>query len=555
MKISREMTNKLLPLLSLLTVAHSHPQLDHHINNAIGERMNSRGGGLFHREEEWEYFDDDEAVDGVDEIDSEYLQDDESNYEYEEMYYDNEQISPFEDTNSDEQDNVVAGSDDQTTDDEFESDEYLLSTPIPVVDDKRAGHSWFRRIKPEDAHTGDAGERYLDETAEENRNEAPSRLSWRARWKNAAEPQSETLEMDAILPLPKPRSKSLMLQAKAKSKTARQPNQKSRISTNKSFSIPQSSSSKASFIYPISKLSSMVQTSSVRSKGRRGFSTCCTFVYETSIAIFQPVVLLISALFNRVMSFIAKWIGIILALLRQGVDALWYGPVDGVTTTGISRAGGLSGLLTSLPIAITASTCIVVGIALLLRREMIGNGATSQRENRFVALLRTLKRSNHAVQGNIDKDDEYYDSEFEEPSPEEDLQFLNSSFDAANPTSPERISKKIKKNGLSWPLFNTNQKPTPRQEKRQHQRSIKSIQKWWRQRPSSTVQIIEPSRAAQQPSSTQLIARLKNQLAQSEQERAVLQSDVARLQLKLQKAQHDAKGVMSKNQWLEKQQS
>ena len=69
------------------------------------------------------------------------------------------------------------------------------------------------------------------------------------------------------------------------------------------------------------------------------------------------------------------------------------------------------------------------------------------------------------------------------------------------------------------------------------------------------MQIIEPTHNTQQPSSTQLIARLKNQLAQSEQDRAVLQSDVARLQLKLQKAQHDAKGVMSKNQWLEKQQS
>ena len=538
------MTNKLLPLLSLLPVAHSHsrPPI------GLAEGMASRGGGLFHREDEWEYFiidDDDEAVDGIDETVSEYPYNDESNHD------DDDKIHVLEDSIWDEQlDDDEAGSADE---DDYEGEEYLSSTPIPVLDNKRAAHSWFHHSKAASAQTSN-----LDESAEEkNHDQAPSRLSWRARMKNAAEPQSESIEMEAISPPQKTKAKSIMSQSEAKHKTTRQRNQKSRIS-NKSLIIPQSSSSKASFIYPIRKLSAMVQsvsTSSVRSKGSRGFSTCCTFIYETTVAIFQPIVLLISAMFNRIMSFIAKWITVIMALLRQGVDALWYGPVDGVTTTGISRAGGLSSLLISSPLAMLASTCIVVGIVLLVSREMISNGATSQRDNWFVTSLKKLKRSKHAAQGDIDKDDDYYDSEFEEPSPEEELQFLNSSFDAANPTSPERISKKIKKNGLSWPSFKSNEKPTPRQEKRQHQRSIKSIQKWWRQRPSSTVQIIEPTHNTQQPSSTQLIARLKNQLAQSEQERAVLQSDVARLQLKLQKAQHDAKGVMSKNQWLEKQQS
>jgi regulator of replication initiation timing len=55
--------------------------------------------------------------------------------------------------------------------------------------------------------------------------------------------------------------------------------------------------------------------------------------------------------------------------------------------------------------------------------------------------------------------------------------------------------------------------------------------------------------------SSQRISQLQNQLAQSEQERAVLQLDVQRLQQRLQKAHHDARAIVAKNEWLEKQQS
>mmetsp|Transcript_24818 Transcript_24818/g.53738 ORF Transcript_24818/g.53738 Transcript_24818/m.53738 type:complete len:152 (-) Transcript_24818:234-689(-) len=49
--------------------------------------------------------------------------------------------------------------------------------------------------------------------------------------------------------------------------------------------------------------------------------------------------------------------------------------------------------------------------------------------------------------------------------------------------------------------------------------------------------------------------RLQKQLHASEQERAILQQDVQRLQHKLQKAQRDARSIVMQNKWLEKQTS
>eukprot|EP00956_Cyclotella_meneghiniana_P039518 scaffold173005_cov28-Cyclotella_meneghiniana.AAC.1 len=120
------MTNKLLPLLSLLPVAHSHSR------PPIG-----LAEGMAHREDEWEYFiidDDDEAVDGIDETVSEYPYNDESNHD------DDDKIHVLEDSIWDEQlDDDEAGSADE---DDYEGEEYLSSTPIPVLDNKRAAHSW-----------------------------------------------------------------------------------------------------------------------------------------------------------------------------------------------------------------------------------------------------------------------------------------------------------------------------------------------------------------------------------------------------------------------------
>ncbi|KAL3802541.1 hypothetical protein HJC23_012560 [Cyclotella cryptica] len=148
--------------------------------------------------------------------------------------------------------------------------------------------------------------------------------------------------------------------------------------------------------------------------------------------------------------------------------------------------------------------------------------------------------------------DEYYDSDQdsnESPSAEEELEFLHS-FNAANPTSPKRIAKKLTGKRSFWE-FNKRQ-ITSRQGQRQ--RSIKSIQNWWKQRPSSSAAIIEPQHVQnQQPPPSQQISRLQNQLAQSEQERAVLQLDVQRLQHRLQKAHHDARAIIEKNKWLEMQ--
>ena len=284
-----------------------------------------------------------------------------------------------------------------------------------------------------------------------------------------------------------------------------------------------------------------------RAGGRNVIVSCITSISNMAVVVVQPIFMFVASIFNWTAGFSTKLISFVMTSIRQAVDALWYGYVDGVTTSGIKRTGGLSELVNSFPFIVIASSFLTIGIIkwLMNSKEITPNW--------FANALRQLSlKDDSGISDNEDRDDEYYDSDDSEPSPQEELRFLNS-FDAANPTSRERISKKITKKQGHWP-FRSTSKQSPRQEKKQHQRSVKSIQKWWRSRPSSAVQIIEPSRAQQQPLSQQ-VAKLKSQLAQSEQERAVLQSDVARLQHRLQKAHHDAKTIVSKNQWLEKQQS
>lgn len=565
-------------------------------NRSFEAAMGTRGGGLFggsKQEDEWEYYPDDGPSDQSEEVAENVLDEDIGETDSDEYeYYEGNAYGKVQDINgefvSDSDAEIVEWegleSEQENADsEEDEDEEYLLSTPIPSREKGVPSRSWFARPRvpvetesPSASETIDDEENMnMDENAEESdadeeadeedelainelaeEAETTPASSWFGRMKPrpeiTEESETETLELEEAPPVqPKTKQPKAWFKPKSQTKKPKKPSRRS----NKSI-LPRSSSG-ATFIYPVNKLSSMVQnlpsvSMPTRAGGRSIINASIVSISRMVTAIIQPMLLVLSTIFNSTTSFIGKWASIIMALLRQAVDALWYGPVDGVTTTGISRAGGLSGLIMSSPMILVASSVFVVGVVMLVRQQMI----RTDRETNGNALANLFNRMKFREKEDATQDeeeDELYDSEDSEPSPEEELQFLNS-FDAANPTSRQRISKKISKRRGLWP-FNANQKPTPRQEKRQHQRSVKSIQKWWRQRPSNTVQIIEPSHVQQQPPMSQQVARLKNQLAQSEQERAVLQSDVARLQHRLQKAHHDAKAVISKNQWLEKQQS
>lgn len=571
-------------------------------NVALSVALKARGGGLFDKksneqsDSEWEYYQEHGSSDASNE-----LQDSDSeDYEYyEKKSYDNVQDLNGEFV-SDSDDNVEWKEMDSEEEEDLDSDdedEYLLSTPIPAKQKGVRSRGWFAgpnapSISEEgavdseeeaaviyddadesiDESNADEDEEAIDDSEEngealidesesllERANEkdkAAQSRSWFGRKRTSAErtqqtEPDETLQVEDLPP------------AKAK---AKQPNKwimpkrhikkRKKILRKTNKSIMPRSSSGATFIYPINTLSSMIRSlpsaSNYAGAGGRNFvAAVITSVSKMTTAIIKPILIILSTIFHSTISFVGKWASIIFALLRQAIDALWYGPVDGVTTTGISRAGGFSGLISSSPFIVITSSVLVVGIFMVFRQQMTLE-AEEKGNNMFARLVSMFRQRETEDNSLNEEEDEFYDSDGSEPSPEEELQFLNS-FDAANPTSRERISKKISKRRGIWP-FKTSQKPTPRQEKRQQQRSVKSIQKWWKQRPSNTVQIIEPSRVQQPPLSHQ-VARLKNQLSQSEQERAVLQSDVARLQHRLQKAHHDAKAIMSKNQWLEKQQS
>jgi len=327
---------------------------------------------------------------------------------------------------------------------------------------------------------------------------------------------------------------------------------------------PHSSSSKASFITPlVGKIFSMAKDKSSRSFSTRSsslfggkslYSKCITPVTNAVTSIIRPFVLLLQSVANKSISHITKWISFLLALVRASFDVLWYGQVDGVTTTGISRGGGLSSFLMSYSIMMAASSIFLIGIMTLVmmpRRLGVTDGGI--RRNRVRESFQSLLGGRRG-DGHIEDEDEgeYSDSDDESKTPtvEEELEFLQS-FDSANPASKDRVSRALTGGRLfSWPT-------KPKSQKVQRQRSVRSIQSWWKQRPSSkSIAMIESQHIQnQQPASTQQISRLQGQLAKAEHERELLQSDVQRLQNRLQKAHHDARSLVNQNQWLEKQQS
>lgn len=230
--------------------------------------------------------------------------------------------------------------------------------------------------------------------------------------------------------------------------------------------------------------------------------------------IIRPMGNVIRTITCTVPTTISRWINTSWSLLCNTIDFMLYGPVDGVTTTGIAtRDGGLSGLFASTPITAMSSVVILGLLTVMISKRWSESGVGGSR-------LRA---------------DDVED---------EELEFLRRDFDAANPSSKDRIAKLItKRKQLLTKLRRSSGNDRPKSRRRQRKFTIKSIQTWWKERPSlQSIAIIEPQhlRNQQQPLG-QEVSRLQKQLTVSEQERAILKQDVKHLQDKLQRLQHEAR--------------
>ncbi|KAL3763227.1 hypothetical protein ACHAW5_005494 [Stephanodiscus triporus] len=299
------------------------------------------------------------------------------------------------------------------------------------------------------------------------------------------------------------------------------------------------SSSNASFIsHPFFSRESH-RSFAVRFNNRRSSSSnWLSSLSATLTVIIQPIGNIIQTISCNMASIMSRWISTSWLLVCNTLDFLWYGPVEGVTTTGIStREGGLSCLLISAPV-IAMSSAVILGVVSVL---------ISRRWSESSSGDKSMK--DREVQSDENEDEL-------DPSVEEELKFLRRDFDAANLFSKERIAKSItKRNRLLSNLRRRDDRPKSRRGQRQF--TIKSIQTWWKERPSQqSIAIIEPQhlRNQQQPLGQEII-RLQKQLAVSEQERAILRQDVHHLKDKLQRVQHEARKIISQNQRLEKESS
>eukprot|EP00584_Thalassiosira_punctigera_P000996 CAMPEP_0172538604 /NCGR_PEP_ID=MMETSP1067-20121228/9966_1 /TAXON_ID=265564 ORGANISM="Thalassiosira punctigera, Strain Tpunct2005C2" /NCGR_SAMPLE_ID=MMETSP1067 /ASSEMBLY_ACC=CAM_ASM_000444 /LENGTH=765 /DNA_ID=CAMNT_0013324131 /DNA_START=74 /DNA_END=2371 /DNA_ORIENTATION=+ len=424
---------------------------------------------------------------------------------------------------------------------EEEEEDYLFTTPLPLVRENDVQSPGKLQLANRTVPKADID--VVDDKVEYEENE---------NLEEEMEPDDDSESYLLETPIVKSRPKSTSPKRKApnesKAKTSgwwqyRRP----QISENRQSKRKQwrpTSSSKASFISPLRSGTS--PSFFLRSTDRR--SICSEWGSSISAAvavIIHPIGNTIRTITYSLTCYVSKLMTASFSFVRNTFDFLWYGPVDGVTTTGIaSRDGGLSSLLASPYILTAVSFIVVLGLAGALIRKWHENAILDNGRGNFRRL------------DSYDDEEDTDEDTANPPSIEEELEFLNREFDPANPSSKDRITQAIaKQKKFAWPPLRRDDRQKSRRGQRQF--TIKSIQKWWKERPSQqSVAIIEPQHLHnQQQPPNQEVKRLQKQLSVSEQERALLQQDVQRLQHRLQRAQHDARSVVSQNRWLEKQTS
>jgi hypothetical protein len=297
--------------------------------------------------------------------------------------------------------------------------------------------------------------------------------------------------------------------------------------------------------------------------GRSFYSDVLASLSAALGIVLHPVGNAIHSVSNAVASILSRYISMALSLIRNTLDFIWYGPVEGVMTTGIpSRDGGLSSFMTSGPVMLVVTSILVVAMLSAVITSRIPSSEKTFDHSSRERKIRRFYRNNG-------------DDDGPSPSIEEELHFLNSEFDAANPTTKDRITKSIiATTNRLWPnsmhqkqpqqqrrRLSTKNDKRPKSRRGQRQFTIQSIQQWWKERPiQPSVSIIEPQhlRNEQQQQQQPLpllgktVHQLQKKLAASEQERAILRQDVQHLLTKLQKAQELAKSASLHNKWHEK---
>ena len=74
--------------------------------------------------------------------------------------------------------------------------------------------------------------------------------------------------------------------------------------------------------------------------------------------------------------------------VRNTFDYLWYGPIDGVTTTGIAtREGGLSALLFSTPVGLVLTSVAVLGLISVMVNRLWQHRVTTIGMDMIVKLM------------------------------------------------------------------------------------------------------------------------------------------------------------------------
>ncbi|KAL9182508.1 hypothetical protein ACHAXT_013160 [Thalassiosira profunda] len=305
------------------------------------------------------------------------------------------------------------------------------------------------------------------------------------------------------------------------------------------------SATKSAFV---SSYSGGLPSFSLRSStGRPIYSGVLSSVAAVVSAIARPIGNILSTVTYAVASTFSRWISISFSLVRNTFDFIWYGPVDGVTTTGItSRYGGLSTLLMSSPAMRAASSVIALGLMAVAVKRVLGD--TPRVKGRWGSLFGRKEKRAFDIYS-LDHEAEIVEEEVLPPSVEDELRFLKSDFDSANPASKDRIASTINKGRFR------RRGTRPKSRRGQREFTIKSIRNWWKERPDKqSIAIIEPQhlRNQQRPLNKEN-KRLQKQLFVAEQERAMLQQQVQRLQNRLQK--QDARSVKSQKKWFQKQAS
>jgi len=490
------------------TISHSHNKCRYTktISDIKNTQHNSilqiRGGGIFGRSNS----------------------NDDEEYEYE--YY--------------ELDDNTSTSDDSEYYYEEEDTDYLLSTPIPSSDTviKERDDNDFSAKKQKQQAV--AEQKRLQKEEKKRKLEEKKRLAAeQAKHKRDIKTKSKQSNKK------KDNENEYLLETPAIENKSRK---KSQSKQRRSQWFPQSSSKTSSALVPPSSGGITNRGRSLSSIKSYNYSAILSSLSTILSTIVRPIGNVLSSITNKLISIISNYISILWSLIVNTFDYLWYGPVNGVTTTGIvNRHGGLQSLLFNTQIGMTIS--YIIGLTLL---------------SVLVTKLWNIKPIGTEDSDEDDDDNAYY---VDPPTVEEELRFLHHDFDARNPLAKERIAKVItkKQNRFSLPERRRQRRDmkkddSPRNRKGRRKHAIESIQSWWKERPGQrSISIIEPQHLRDpQSSKTQSqesMKRLQKQLMESEQEREIMSRDIRDLKHDLQKAHDDSRSIVSQNKWLEKQTS